>query len=154
MTLKIRRVVAGLDPAGRSSVVLDTEIDTVADGKTKMIWTSDSIPARNDTPPGNGDFAFDFGVTKRGGTAFVALELPPGKGPDQFWMHATDTLDYCIVLRGRIEFAFETGKVTLETGQVLIDRGVLHGARALGEESAVMAVVMIPALPVGNGATV
>ena len=69
-------------------------------------------------------------------------------------MHATNTLDYCIILRGRMELVVETGSVILEAGDVFVDRGILHGARSLGDTPAVMVTILIPAEPVGNGATI
>jgi len=152
--MKIRRLVTGLDSDGRSCIALDGPMETVADGKVKMIWSSEGVPARNDAPVGSGDLTFDFDIPRRGGTAFVVLELPPGKGPNEIWMHASNTLDYVLILRGKVEFVLETGRAVLEAGDVAVDRGVLHGARAIGDESAVMAVILIPAEPVGKGATV
>jgi quercetin dioxygenase-like cupin family protein len=129
-------------------------METVVGSAVKMIWTSTGVPARNDGEIGAADFDFSFEVTRKGGTAFVMMEVPAGKTLDQVWMHATNTLDYVVIVRGRVELVVETGTVVLEAGDVMVDRGVLHGARAIGSESAVMAVILIPADPVGKGATV
>ena len=129
-------------------------MEAAVDGKVKMIWSSNTHPARNDGAVGATATDFAFDVTKKGGTAFVVMEVPAGKTPEQVWMHATDTLDYAVIVKGRLELVTETGKTILEAGDVLVDRGVIHGARAIGTENAVMAVVMIPAAPVGKGATV
>ena len=152
--MKVRRVVTGLNSSGRSCIALDAPMDTVVDGAVKMIWTSDGVPARNDGEVGAADFKFNFDVPRQGGTAFVLMEVPAGKTLEQVWMHASNTLDYVVIVRGRVEFVVETGTVILEAGDVLVDRGVLHGARAVGTENAVMAVILLPAHPVGKGATV
>jgi quercetin dioxygenase-like cupin family protein len=152
--MKVRRVVTAIDASGKSCIALDQQMETAVDGKVQMIWSSDSIPARNDGAVGEKTSDFGFDVTKKGGSAFVMMEVPAGKTPEQVWMHATDTLDYALIVKGRLELVTETGKTILEAGDVLVDRGVLHGARAIGTENAVMAVVLIPASPVGKGATV
>jgi quercetin dioxygenase-like cupin family protein len=152
--MKVRRVVTALDSAGKSCIALDAPMETAVDGKVKMIWTSPGVPARNDEAVGAADFNFTFDTVHKGGTAFVVMEVPAGKTIDQVWMHATDTLDYAVIVKGRLELVVETGTTILEAGDCLVDRGVLHGARAIGTENAVMAVVMIPAAPVGKGKTV
>lgn len=152
--MKVRRVVTGLDSEGRSCIALDAPLETISGGALKMLWTSDGVPARNDAEVGTGDFNFSFDIMRRGGTGFVILEVVPGPGLGSMGMHATNTLDYGIIIRGRLELVMETGSAILEAGDVFVDRGVLHGARALGDENVVMAIVLVPAEPVGKGATV
>nr|WP_246427034.1 cupin domain-containing protein [Sphingopyxis panaciterrulae] len=69
-------------------------------------------------------------------------------------MHATNTLDYGILLSGRITLVTETGETKLEPGDLIVDRGVLHGWRNPGPGPAKMLFVNIDAAPVGGGATV
>jgi mannose-6-phosphate isomerase-like protein (cupin superfamily) len=152
--MKVRRVITGLDAEGRSCVALDETMETISGGALKAIWKSDTTPARNDEAVGAGDFNFSFDIMRKGGTALMMVEVPLGPELGSMGMHATDTLDYCIVVRGRMELVLETGSVVLEAGDVFADRGVLHGARSLGETPAVMAVILVPAHPVGEGATV
>jgi len=152
--MKVRRVVTGLDASGRSCIALDAPLETIAGGALKAIWSSDGVPARNDGEVGAADFSFNFDMIRRGGTAFVMVEVQPGKGLGSLGIHATNSLDYCVIVRGRLELVVETGSVILEAGDVMVDRGVMHGARAVGDESAVMAFILIPAEPVGKGATV
>jgi quercetin dioxygenase-like cupin family protein len=152
--MKVRRVVTGLNAEGKSCVELDETMETISGGALKAIWKSDSVPARNDEPVGAGDFNFSFDIMRKGGTALMMVEVPLGPGLGSMGMHATDTLDYCIVVKGRMELVLEAGSVTLEAGDVFADRGVLHGARSLGDTPAVMAVILVPAHPVGKGATV
>lgn len=152
--MKVRRVITGLDSDGRSCIALDETLETISGGALKAIWTSDTLPARNDGEVGAADFNFSFDVTRRGGSGFMIVEVQPGKGLGPMGMHATNTLDYCVIVRGRMELVLETGSVILEAGDVFVQRGVMHGARAIGDECAIMAVVLVPAEPVGNGATV
>ena len=69
-------------------------------------------------------------------------------------MHATDTLDYIVVIGGEIVLVLETGETVLRAGDFLVDRGVLHAMRNDGESDALIAVVTLPAHPVGKGRTV
>lgn len=41
-------------------------------------------------------------------------------------MHATDTLDYTVILKGQIGFFAEADRVELSAGDLLVDRGVSH----------------------------
>ena len=54
----------------------------------------------------------------------------------------------------RVVLALETGEVTLRPGDLIVDRGVIHGWRNDGAVPAVFASVTIPAKPVGAGRTV
>ncbi len=84
----------------------------------------------------------------------MIVKVPMGPELKGLGMHSTNTLDYCIVLRGKMRLILETGSVDLEAGDVFVDRGVLHGSISLGDTPAVMACVLVPALPVGNCATI
>jgi mannose-6-phosphate isomerase-like protein (cupin superfamily) len=88
-----------------------------------------------------------------GGTNFLLTELPPGAGGDAF-MHATDTIDYLVMLSGAVVLVLETGEVTLRAGDLIVDRGVIHGWRNDGDAPAVFCSVTLPAHPVGKGRTV
>ena len=80
-------------------------------------------------------------------------ELPAGLGGEAF-LHATDTIDYLVMIAGEVVLALETGEVTLRPGDLIVDRGVIHGWRNDGAVPAVFASVTIPAKPVGAGRTV
>ena len=67
-------------------------------------------------------------------------------------MHATDTLDYIVILKRRIGLYAETGRVELSVGDLLVDRGVSHGRRAIGNGPAMTAVEMLPAHLRASGA--
>ena len=54
-----------------------------------------------------------------GGSNFLLVELRPGMGR---FMHATDTLDYLVVLTGEVVLELETGEVLLKPGDFVVDR--------------------------------
>ncbi|RZJ97312.1 MAG: cupin domain-containing protein [Novosphingobium sp.] len=146
----MRRVVTGLNAEGRSCVVFDGEVPRHQPA-ANLIWRN-SLPADNS---GATDAAVPYGMDllHDGGVNFILTELPPGLSGGAF-LHATDTIDYLVMIAGEVVLALETGEVTLRAGDLIVDRGVIHGWRNDGTETAVFASVTVPALPVGKGRTV
>ncbi|MFD6059494.1 cupin domain-containing protein [Rhodococcus wratislaviensis] len=59
-------------------------------------------------------------------------------------MHTTDTVDYCIVLQGKIRLELDDGEQTLlEAGDIVVQQRTRHAWRNLGSETARMAFVLI-----------
>jgi quercetin dioxygenase-like cupin family protein len=136
-----RRVVTGLDGEGRSCVAIDGPAATV-------IWRAGALPADNGGAADEGGGRFRFPTE---GVEFVYSDFPPGGGSP---MHATDTLDFLVVVSGQVTFITETGEVRLEAGDVLVDRGAYHGWRNDGDQTCRIVNLLCPARPVGRGATV
>jgi mannose-6-phosphate isomerase-like protein (cupin superfamily) len=60
-------------------------------------------------------------------------------------MHQTDTLDFLILLDGRIELEFETGRVRLGAGDSLVIQDALHAWHLIdGEPCTALAVMLRP----------
>ncbi|WP_310535303.1 cupin domain-containing protein [Novosphingobium sp.] len=150
MTLPlVRRVVTGLDGAGRSGVVIDGPVRAFEGGG--YVWRTAAIPAdnsgREDAAPG----AFSYDLFHGGGSNFFVIDLAPGERSST---HATDTIDYVVMMAGEVTLELETGEVRLSAGDLVTDRGVIHAWRNDGAEPARYAVVTLPAHPVGAGRTV
>lgn len=145
-----RRVVTGLDEKGRSCVLIDGPIRDFETANAAYIWRTDKMPADNS---GRDDAAVPWEVAHlhSGGSNFSICAFAPGT---QSFMHATDTIDYLVVLQGRITLVLETGEVTVGPGDFVVDRGVMHGWLNPFEEPCVCAVVNLPAEPVGAGRTI
>lgn len=143
-----RRVVTGIGEDGKSCVIIDGPIER-AEVASSYVWRS-AIPADNS---GHEDTAvpFTMDMVHYEGSNFMLIEFPPGMEP---FMHATDTLDYFVMLRGRVSFATETGEVTLEPGDFVANRGTMHAWRNDGPEVAVLAAMTVPSRPVGEGRTI
>lgn len=140
-----RRIVTGLDANGRSAILIDGAADTVA-------WATAGMPVDNSGTADTGG-AFSFAMPANG-TKFIMFELPSMPGVmSSPGMHSTDTIDYLVVVKGEVVLVTETGETTCRAGDMIVDRGVLHGWRNDGAEVAHVAVVMIAAAPVGGGAT-
>lgn len=153
-TLGPRRVVNGLNAEGKSAIIIDDRREITLPGG-QFVWRCRTSPADNSGPEDAGAGPFDPScISDREGSSFAIFNFLPEDGLMGPGMHATDTIDYVVVLKGRIEFYSETGKVELAAGDVLVDRGVSHGWRAVGDEPAMTAVVMVPAHPIGKGATI
>jgi mannose-6-phosphate isomerase-like protein (cupin superfamily) len=146
-----RRVVTGLDAEGKSCVIIDGPVPGHGP-VANLVWRTAGVPADNS---GNAEAAtpYEMDMLHDGGTNFILTEQPPGLAGDAF-MHATDTIDYLVVISGEVVLVLEAGEVTLRAGDFIVDRGVNHGWRNDGAEPAVYASVTIPAKPVGKGRTV
>jgi quercetin dioxygenase-like cupin family protein len=134
----LRRVVAGLDAEGRSSIVLDGPSETV-------VWSTAEWPADNEGSTDMGGTQPAFPTT---GTQFVFWDFPAGTTSR---MHATNTIDYVVVLAGECVFVTEAGEARMQAGDVVVDRGVAHAWRNDGPEPCRIATVLCPARPVGPG---
>ncbi|MEZ5734263.1 MAG: cupin domain-containing protein [Novosphingobium sp.] len=149
-----RRIVTGLDADGRSCVMIDGPVPDQGGTGVHIAWRTPSLPADNSGCEDIDDTPFDFGLMHSGGSVFLVLEYPPGMGSDELFWHATDTIDYIVVLRGEVVLIVETGEVRAGPGEFIVDRGVVHAWRNDGTEPAAIAVINLPAHPVGKGKTV
>lgn len=144
-----RRVVTGLDDRGRSAVIIDGPIPRYNTISAALAWRS-AIPADN---AGREDAAVPYAIELlHSGHANFAICRFPANTPEL--MHATDTIDYLVILSGRVTLVLEQGEAELGPGDFVVDRGVMHGWRNPHGEDCVAAVVNIPAHPVGKGRTI
>lgn len=122
----IRRVVTGHDAAGRAHIASDERFEPrdVPSGDAAMclIWTAPDLPVDNDDPVDGR--ARDAGTTLRGGSVIRVVDMYPG---EQSPMHRTNSLDYGIVLSGRLELELDDGvKTLLHPGDIVVQRGTIH----------------------------
>lgn len=141
-----RRVVTGIDAAGRSCFLFDGPSETV-------VWRTDSYPIDNSgtVDMGGVDLTFPSGAGQSG---FIVIDFPPAEGLFGPGMHATNTIDYIVMISGEVVLITETGECSLRAGDVVVDRGIVHAWRNDSGRSARVGVVMLPAEPVGGGATI
>lgn len=148
--LSHRRVVTGLNDKGQSAVIIDGPVPVLADISAALVWQSKAQPADNS---GNADTAEPYTVAMlhNPGSTFAICTFPPGSHEH---MHATDTIDYLVILSGQVTLVTEQGEAELGPGDLVVDRGVLHGWRNRSDTPCVAVAVNIPAQPVGKGRTV
>ena len=151
----VRRIVTGHDEDGRATVLTDapaTNTKSPRPGQfSTLLWCTEGAPA--DMPVGTD--AEDMGARRLGtypperGTRFMIAEYPPGNVPRR---HRTETIDYVVVLEGRIEMELDDGEsVAMETGDVLVQRGTYHAWRNPGPGVCRMVFVLVDAVPLGVG---
>ncbi len=144
-----RRIVTGLNAEGKSCVVIDGPVPAMS-AMGGMIWRSAAVPADNSgTTDTSTPYTMD--MMHDGGTSFMVVDFPPNMPG---FMHATDTLDYVIVLKGEVVLELEAGEVTARVGDFIVDRGIIHSWRNVSDAPASIASIIIPAHPVGTGRTV
>jgi len=148
-----RRIVTGIGEDGRSCILFDGPIPASSPA-TGLAWHTEAIPADNSGGEDMGEAEFSFGLMHSGASTFMVAEYPPGMGQDMSYWHATDTIDYIVVLKGEIVLELEAGEVKMKVGDFIVDRGVVHSWRNDGPDVAASAIVTIPAKPVGKGKTV
>jgi len=159
-TRKVRRLVTGVTPEGRSTIVLEDVARHAAVGHgtpgyvATQLWRTESTPADNTGPvvdPYDTDAQLSVGPSAAG-TVFRTLEMPP----DSEWRfdadgtevrplawHTTRSIDYAIVLSGSIWAVLEETEVEMHAGDVLVQRGTAHAWANRSDSSCVMAFVLI-----------
>lgn len=148
---RVRRVVTGLDADGKSCILIDGPAPRPGDGAVDILWRTAGLPADNSGREDIDDTPFSFEMMHAGGSLCIVLDYPPGMSTV---MHATDTLDYVVVLKGEVVIVTETGEAVCGAGDIIVDRGIVHAWRNDTAEIATIAVVNLPAHPVGKGRTV
>ena len=70
--------------------------------------------------------------------------LARASDPENPALHATETIDYVIVLSGTVELELDDGvRVPLQEGDVVVQNGTVHAWHNVGEGGAVLAAVMV-----------
>ena len=81
-----------------------------------------------------------FPGASEGGGEWIRVE---GDDPDEPGMHATDTLDFMVVVDGRIVLGLDDGEHELGPGDVVIQRGNRHRWRVVGDDPCTYVVCML-----------
>ena len=151
----IRRVVTGHDGAGKAKVLIDGPATNArhppgSRGVSTLMWVTDEMPADIAV----GDDVEDMGERILGtpppvnGTRFNVIEMGPHSSGE---MHRTETLDYAIVITGRVDMKLDEETVHLNAGDIVIQRGTYHQWINPGDEPARIAFVLVDAKPLGIG---
>jgi hypothetical protein len=152
---RYRRLVTGLNDAGRSTIVSDEtcgHVQIIADVPTFAMtdfWRHQKVPVDN-----AGDF--DDGLDgpaeispPPAGSVFRIVEFPPdrvwddGTGVSSRMVHSTASLDYALVLQGSIWSVMDADERELTAGDVLIQRGTNHLWSNRSDDPCLVAFVLI-----------
>ncbi len=171
---KLRRVVTGHNAQGKSVVLFDDApqaFDPVAE-----IWATDEAPASNQgnadaadrpvqlQPPPRGSLFRYFELAPDSATADLDAQTLATRTREMFasigaesalvdttrhpGMHTTHTVDYIILLSGKVTLLLDEGEVDLEPFDVVVQRGTNHAWVNRGAEPALLAGILIDAEPV------
>jgi mannose-6-phosphate isomerase-like protein (cupin superfamily) len=173
---ELRRVVTGVDSSGKSYVAIDGPgAGIIEEGGAGLaeIWVTDAAPADNAAkgdaaawkmrlePPAEGSVFRFFQLApedkslstreleERTAAMFAAIggahcRVDTERHPS---MHTTRTVDYVILLSGRVTLLLDKGEVELKPFDVVVQRGTNHGWVNRGTEPALFAAVLIDAKP-------
>jgi mannose-6-phosphate isomerase-like protein (cupin superfamily) len=174
MLRPIRRVVTGFAEDGKSVVIMDSAAPNVVvsphrPGGRTNVWRTESSPARFVTEdPASAAAKFTLEPPRRG-INFRISEYPPEAGDGNAaadygkafaevgaahrlvegarhpMMHATETVDFAIVLEGEIWLLLDEEEVHLKTGDVVIQQGTNHAWENRGDRLARMAFILVDA---------
>lgn len=110
------------------------------------MWATQHIPADN-LDPTDGPHR-PTATTLPNGVVFRILCYAPGTSGR---MHRTNSVDYGVVLSGKIILQLEEGtEVSLEAGDVLVQRGTAHNWINRDAQPCTIAFVLIDALPISG----
>ena len=162
----VRRIVTGHDAQGRSVIASDTT--AVMETTLHELWVTNGTPARFGGAPHLGPLPVDLEPPK-GGTVlrFVRLQATEGISRDELEqayshafaaikashtrvdtsrhpaMHKTRSVDYGILLSGRVKLLMDEGECEVKPFDVVIQRGTNHGWVNPGPGPALMAFILI-----------
>src|SRR5262245_2799433 len=170
---KVRRIVTGVNAAGRSCILSDKRLPTadVAPGELVRagLWLTASAPASNagaDDPVPDG-VIMRTPPPHRGGTVIRITDFAPDTqrayGPEDLrhrgcrttpdrsarhpGFHATDTVDYAVCLEGEIWAVLDEEETLMRPGDVLIQRGTHYAWSNRSDRVCRMLFVLIDAEP-------
>jgi mannose-6-phosphate isomerase-like protein (cupin superfamily) len=148
-----RRVVTGHDGSGKSIVLSDGpppqhhQMSGPAIGANFYeIWnTTSSVPLLTATearePNERG-----FSIMPVSGHLFRVIDIyPPQEGGKRTAMHRTKTLDYVVVIEGEVVLLLDDTELTLNKGDVVVQRGTDHAWENRTDKVARMAFFHIDA---------
>jgi hypothetical protein len=123
----MRRLVTGVNEAGRSCIVEDSLIvaQEASEGHNAVsIYTTDSAPPESSVT-GNAAF-YDLGLP----AGFLNWQIVEHKPNMVAPMHETQTVDFDLVLEGSTELGLGDGMHRLEPGDCVVITGVAHSWKA------------------------
>lgn len=122
----VRRVVTGHDANGRAVFRSDDHFEPQlipsGDAAMALLWTTATVPADNDDETDGRERA--AGTTLTGGSVIRIVDMLPLQSSP---MHRSNSIDYGIVLSGRVVLELDDGAETeLGAGDVVVQRGTIH----------------------------
>jgi quercetin dioxygenase-like cupin family protein len=144
-----RRIVTGHDAGGRSVVLLDGPIPIsrgISDGATfHELWATGAAPPTIEaTEPEPNDPGDQRLGPPEHGTRVRIVDMPPGVASP---MHRTETVDYGIVVEGRVTLVLDGTELECGPGDVIVQRGTSHAWENRSTEPVRVVFVLVDAEP-------
>lgn len=153
----VRVVVVDNLADGTSKVTEDIQPSpffTIADGhEMTELWFSEKDTTLSSAPPDiQKEFSNDL---EPGAKRFIRSIFPPFSNVQQygkehgasldktFLMHNTTTIDFAVVLKGRIELVTENESILLNAGDCIVQKATVHSWVNPGSEPTEMVFVML-----------
>jgi naringenin degradation protein FdeH len=121
----VRRVVTGVAADGEATILFDGEPPVAIEDRLMRvaeIWATDSTPPRMQASVDAASREWRF-EPDAGGTIFRVVTFLAGAETGD---HATETLDYLVVVEGEIVLIVGGREVTLHAGDVIVQNGARH----------------------------
>jgi quercetin dioxygenase-like cupin family protein len=138
----MKRIVTGWDENGRPVVLFEGAAPTNLDfGSTSAseIWVTDATPpaTRRRDDPAAGEWQLE---PPRGGSVFRLATYQPGA---EVGMHATQTLDYLVVLSGELTLLIGDREIVLTAGDTVVQQETPHGWANRSNEPCTVAAMLL-----------
>jgi len=166
MLENIRRIVTGHNEKGRSVVLLNEKPAKMREFPGMGLgdaWITEGVPADNSKfddlapnyprlqPPPGGIRAAWFWHGKddparkwqRSGDPAIIMD-DTKRHPS---MHRTNTLDYVVLIKGRMRMLLDNSEIDMNPGDVVVQRGTNHAWTNIHDEPALLFSVMMDATP-------
>jgi len=147
----VRRIVTGVNAAGRSYIVSNEPVDG---GGFGQVWEVD-VKQLQDWIRGVDPKAAATSIEPPPGSSrWVLATLPPDAqdqerrsaqpipGLDEHGFHTTRTVDYDYVLEGPLVLLLDEGSVELQTGDLVVQQATRHAWRNPGKRPARLLAVL------------
>ena len=145
--MSTRKVVTGHNAEGMSTVAVDDIVSDVMTLPNISGWELATVASTGAdfvlAPSAEGE-PVDVGLVP-GATQFVVWRLPPlENGANPAGMHATNTVDYIIVIQGSVSMKMGDGtEVELHRGDCVVQNGTHHEWVNRSGAECVMATIMV-----------
>jgi len=169
-----KRYVMGNRADGLSDILIEDEVDVSIEKRFKELWINTETPADMSAPgdpvadqhmvhePPDGGAVFRMALWPPKGTpvptpeqmieihknVFHSVHIPTLeylRNAKSVGMHRTDTLNYFVVIAGEVWALSEGRDVLLKAGDVMIQKGCMHGWRNDSDKPCLMAAILIDA---------
>jgi quercetin dioxygenase-like cupin family protein len=139
-----KRVVTGWAENGEPIVLFAGAPTTTLDFESTQaseLWVTRGTPAETHarTDAAAGEWELE---PQPGGSAFRLVTYKPGARVD---IHATETLDYIVVVSGELTLVLPDEELTLYPGDTLVQQATPHGWANRSADPCVMAAVLLNA---------